>query len=95
MQRPKLLLTNLGFEANYQVEHLDGRPGDGVRQYPPLRMNTGPGDRVLDSGSGFKEWIGITPNGGKPWHAGFEISNYETIHNHIPIRAFYRNTLHR
>lgn len=64
-------LTNLGFEASYRVEQLEGRPAGNVREFRRPRRAAGAGELVLETDSG-SLWFEVIPANGEPWVGGFE-----------------------
>jgi hypothetical protein len=64
-------LTDLGFEANYSAERLDGRPPGRVRDFCRARRSARAGELVLGTGSEYL-WFEMTPIDGEPWVGGFE-----------------------
>jgi hypothetical protein len=71
MRQEAMELTRFGFEADYDVERLDGRPEGSVRKFRRPRHGTGTGELVLETGSE-SVWIKVTPVDGEPWVGDFE-----------------------
>ena len=52
MRQQPVELANLGFEASYRVEQLEGRPAGTVREFRRPRRAAGAGELVLETDSG-------------------------------------------